>query len=216
MPETTGPVPVFYMIPTPTSSNVEATGYDAASSTLAVQYKGGAVYHYEGVTPGFAEDLAAAKSVGAYIAKVIKPAFTGVLQPTVEAEEKPEAKPEPVLPSEPPAAAGRTPWPFPSSGQSESTGPEPGITQKAPELELPRYRSHKIVRALQLATIEKNLDGSASVWPGDARFPVMRLGSPVVTRYFPVVGDYYVIYEDGYQAISPKKAFEDGYTRVDV
>jgi len=28
------------------------------------------------------------------------------------------------------------------------------------------------------------------------------------------VGGYAVVYEDGFKSISPKKAFEDGYTRV--
>jgi hypothetical protein len=36
----------------------------------------------------------------------------------------------------------------------------------------------------------------------------------MTARYTPTVGDYWVIYEDGYQAISPKTPFEAGYDRV--
>ena len=44
---------------------------------------------------------------------------------------------------------------------------------------------------------------------GDA---VLRMFEPHMTsRYQPVVGDYWVIYDDGYQSISPKAAFEGGY-----
>ncbi len=41
---------------------------------------------------------------------------------------------------------------------------------------------------------------------------VLRIFMPRMTaRYQPKAGDYWVIYEDGYQSISPKAAFEAGY-----
>lgn len=47
---------------------------------------------------------------------------------------------------------------------------------------------------------------------GDA---ILRLFEPKMTeRYQPVVGDYWVVYEDGYQSISPKHAFDTGYTKL--
>jgi hypothetical protein len=33
----------------------------------------------------------------------------------------------------------------------------------------------------------------------------------MTARYQPVVGDFWVVYEDGYQAISPREAFLGGY-----
>lgn len=30
----------------------------------------------------------------------------------------------------------------------------------------------------------------------------------------PAVGDYYVVYEDGYASWSPAKAFEEGYSKI--
>jgi hypothetical protein len=35
-----------------------------------------------------------------------------------------------------------------------------------------------------------------------------------IARGAPKIGDYFVIYEDGYQSWSPKAAFESGYTKV--
>ena len=35
-----------------------------------------------------------------------------------------------------------------------------------------------------------------------------------VSRYMPKPGDYFVVYDDGYESYSPAKAFEEGYTRI--
>jgi hypothetical protein len=44
---------------------------------------------------------------------------------------------------------------------------------------------------------------------------VLRQFEPAMTaRYMPVAGDYWVIYDDGYQSISPKAMFETGYVVV--
>lgn len=80
---------------------------------------------------------------------------------------------------------------------------------------LPQWQSHKRVRAAKIieinATDEMSLDilqeSGPPVWvkPADNMF----------ARYRPVPGDYYVVYDDGYAAISPRAAFEDGYTRME-
>jgi hypothetical protein len=49
------------------SSNVAATGYDAASQTLHVQFKGGKTYAYAGVPPEVNASLGQADSVGRFI-----------------------------------------------------------------------------------------------------------------------------------------------------
>ena len=38
----------------------------------------------------------------------------------------------------------------------------------------------------------------------------------MTARYTPVVGDWWIVYPDGYQSISPKAAFEDGYVAEDA
>jgi hypothetical protein len=46
---------------------------------------------------------------------------------------------------------------------------------------------------------------------------VLRPFLPNMTaRFQPQVGDYWVVYDDGYQALSPAKAFEEGYVLVAV
>jgi hypothetical protein len=50
------------------SSSIAAHGYDAATKTLAVQFKsGGKTYHYAGVSPQVVADLKKAKSVGSFV-----------------------------------------------------------------------------------------------------------------------------------------------------
>lgn len=78
-----------------------------------------------------------------------------------------------------------------------------------PTAELAQFRSIKRVKAgeitevLRFGCYVRNADGSV----------LMRSYPPNMTaRYTPVVGDYWVIYDDdGYQSISPKAAFEAGY-----
>ncbi|HZX79908.1 MAG TPA: KTSC domain-containing protein [Lysobacter sp.] len=49
------------------SSNVDAIGYDAATGRMGVRFKGGAVYHYEGVTPELAAKVQGSNSIGAAV-----------------------------------------------------------------------------------------------------------------------------------------------------
>mgnify|MGYP003946589061 CR=1 FL=1 len=46
------------------SSSIAGIGYDAKSSTLAVQFKGGATYRYSGVSAAAHQSLVSAKSIG--------------------------------------------------------------------------------------------------------------------------------------------------------
>lgn len=83
-------------------------------------------------------------------------------------------------------------------------------------MEMPRYRCHKEVHALKIAS-------AARVTPGadieltfeDAGFGSMIVDAALGSRYFPAPGDYLVTYADGYMAFSPGKAFEDGYVRIE-
>ena len=83
--------------------------------------------------------------------------------------------------------------------------------------DLPAWKCHKIVRASKITSAER-----ASVDPGDGApyvvdlecgaYRVMDAG--MVARRVPQVGDYYVVYEDGYASLSPGDVFEAGYTRL--
>lgn len=61
------------------SSQLAAVGYDRASETLAIRFKGrsdgtpGALYHYSNVSPSVHKSLLEAESVGSFFHGVIKP-----------------------------------------------------------------------------------------------------------------------------------------------
>lgn len=79
----------------------------------------------------------------------------------------------------------------------------------APAREMPRYKSHKVVWALQIAVV----DGHKITFVEDGYAPA-KLDAAMFVRFTPDTGDYYVVYDDGYKSFSPKKAFEEGYTRI--
>jgi hypothetical protein len=77
----------------------------------------------------------------------------------------------------------------------------------------PRYESHKIVQAAKIVGFDTRDTGGrvcAIVEGGETFVPKQGVMLAEAT-----VGDYAVIYEDGYKSISPAKAFEAGYTRVE-
>ncbi len=78
-------------------------------------------------------------------------------------------------------------------------------------VELPRYRSHKQVWALEIAQV----DGLKLMFT-DKTFAPATMTPDMFARYFPVPGDFYVVYADGYKSFSPRKAFLEGYTREDA
>lgn len=54
------------------SSNISKLGYDAESKTLAVEFAGGSLYHYDGVSKKEFDEMMAAKSIGGYHHKNIR------------------------------------------------------------------------------------------------------------------------------------------------
>ncbi len=62
------------------SSNIIALGYDDATNTMAVQFKGGKVYHYHHVPRDLFETVRDAPSIGREFGYSIKDQFDGVLQ----------------------------------------------------------------------------------------------------------------------------------------
>ena len=65
----------FRIVTTPDSGNIEKFGYDLASKTLCVTFKGGASYEYLNVPAEVVQGFFTAESVGSYFSKVIRPAF---------------------------------------------------------------------------------------------------------------------------------------------
>lgn len=83
-------------------------------------------------------------------------------------------------------------------------------------MELPRYKSHKIVHALKIHNIDVDLDsGAAVITPEDAGYGPFGVSAEYMGKHKPRIGGYYVVYDDGYQSWSPCDAFEKGYTKVD-
>jgi hypothetical protein len=87
----------------------------------------------------------------------------------------------------------------------------------APQVEMPKYVSHKTVWALEIASVEHKSDGSGN-WRlefVDKGYAAMSAPAEMFSRYQPKAGDYYVVYVDGYKSFSPRKAFLEGYTKVE-
>ncbi len=90
--------------------------------------------------------------------------------------------------------------------------------------ELARYRSHKVVRAGRILSITVDNAGMAA----DLKVETVAAGGKYFARATTSmcvrfqeggreleVGDFYVVYDDGYESLSPKEAFENGYGRLE-
>jgi hypothetical protein len=92
------------------------------------------------------------------------------------------------------------------------------------EQEMPQYQSHKIVRAVKIASIVfdadvarregRETDGSATITPAEPGLAPFKVRQAYVSKHNPQAGGYYVLYEAGYASWSPAAAFEAGYTRI--
>lgn len=79
------------------------------------------------------------------------------------------------------------------------------------------YVCHKRVRAAQIVGLSISgtndylfkgmMTGTADLSDGTK----LRLTPQMTVRNFPAVGDYLIVYEDGYRSIIPRNAFEEGY-----
>ena len=87
------------------------------------------------------------------------------------------------------------------------------------QVEIPRYRCHKEVRALKIASIHPNhpacvLPGDAMLTPADTMYAPFLVRRAYIEKHNPQAGGYYVVYTDGYTSFSPAQAFDEGYTRI--
>lgn len=75
------------------------------------------------------------------------------------------------------------------------------------------YQSHKRVRAAKIERMkDRGRDGSLTIGVEPGIW--ITLPPDMMVRFIPEIGDYLVEYEDGYRSLSPKGAFEGGYTEV--
>jgi hypothetical protein len=85
-------------------------------------------------------------------------------------------------------------------------------------LDLPKWKSHKVVTAAKIISIDvgtgRGIRTLTLGWGERSDRERRRIENPdqgIFARYSPKVGDYWVVYEDGYTSISPRAAFESGY-----
>ena len=92
----------------------------------------------------------------------------------------------------------------------------------ADEREMPRYKCHKEVWAINIESIkydrgendDAETDGSMIITPDDKGYAPFKVDPEYVRKHKPQAGGYYVVYKDGYKSFSPADAFEEGYTRI--
>jgi hypothetical protein len=92
----------------------------------------------------------------------------------------------------------------------------PGKLASAVPIEMPQYRCHKNVWALQIAAVE-GVHGASPGWRlsfKDQRYAPLSVTDNWVTKHSPKAGGYFVQYADGYSSYSPQQAFEEGYSQV--
>ena len=79
-----------------------------------------------------------------------------------------------------------------------------------------KYKSHKVVEAAQILSMEYlgNLEGFVAIHTTLDK-GLIRVSRSWCQRHEPEEGGYVVRYEDGYMSYSPQKAFEKGYSQIE-
>lgn len=81
-------------------------------------------------------------------------------------------------------------------------------------VQMPRYRRHKTVSALEIERVTFHEPGDPIVYFTDLDCAPRRVKINVVSRYSPVSGDFFVVYGDGYESVIPRRAFLESYDKV--
>lgn len=74
---------------------------------------------------------------------------------------------------------------------------------------LSKYKCHKEVHAVMIGSII-----GTTIVPKGAFKAQFKVDQKYIDKHKPVVGGYYVVYEDGYESFSPADVFEKGYTKT--
>ncbi len=84
--------------------------------------------------------------------------------------------------------------------------------------EMPKYVSHKEVSALEIEGITAlGTIGDKLMYKlhfKDEAYSSIAIPAEMCARYTPVKGDFYIVYKDGYESFSPRKAFLEGYQKL--
>lgn len=94
----------------------------------------------------------------------------------------------------------------------------PQVDNLPDEIEIPKYKSHKIVHALAISKVVHNPNGSVDLFFKDARFAAINLDSVEASRVHAMAEadpGYLVVYDNNYRSWSPTEQFVDGYTAID-
>ena len=87
--------------------------------------------------------------------------------------------------------------------------------QDIPEVELPKWESHKKVHAFKITKVElHDSDEGAILHHAEGYFIPVEVSAEYMAKHKPQAGGYFVLYADGYRSWSPAKAFEEGYIRI--
>lgn len=78
-------------------------------------------------------------------------------------------------------------------------------------MDLPKYKSHKVVSAARIQGIGLRQDDFGHVLDLGPHGTV-NVSDTWVSEKHALTGGYYVVYEDGYASFSPYEAFNQGYT----
>ena len=82
------------------------------------------------------------------------------------------------------------------------------------DIEMPRYKCHKEVWALRIASVDLSDLATPRLCFQDEGYSPIAVDYSWIKKHDPQPGGYYVVYKDGYRSFSPAAAFEEGYTRV--
>jgi len=82
-------------------------------------------------------------------------------------------------------------------------------------MNLPAYECHKPVRAIIIDRVEHHGDVIYLV-PTDKEYDKIQIDMEFLLKHSPsgVVGNYYVVYEDGYQSIIPAMTFDQNFNLI--
>ena len=78
--------------------------------------------------------------------------------------------------------------------------------------QLPKYKSHKIVQAVKILSIDYH---AASIMIHPDHGAPFQLSAAFEKKHNPQPGGYFVVYDDNYLSYSPAEAFEAGYTLIE-
>jgi hypothetical protein len=102
----------------------------------------------------------------------------------------------------------------PERMKEPDTGPK--TSTPIPKHELPRYKSHKVVRGFKIVAIQEFNDNAVLSGEVDGRRVCVTVCLDYMNKHKPQLHGYYVLYDGGYESWCPGKEFEDGNQPLDA